>query len=79
MLHQPDPEKAPDLLNGLIAIRKMHMHALETFEMPIADEMLYPEITGIWPMSFPTWLSVPALLKISSTVLSAAVSMCLQA
>ncbi len=43
MLHQPDPEKAPDLLGGLIAIRKMHMHALETFEMPIADEMLYPE------------------------------------
>ena len=28
MLHQPDPEKAPDLLNGLIAIRKIHMHAL---------------------------------------------------
>ncbi len=43
MLHQPDPEKAPDLLNGLIAIRKIHMHALETFHMPIADEMLYPE------------------------------------
>ncbi len=43
MLHQPDPEKAPDLLNGLIAIRKTHMHAFETFEMPIADEMLYPE------------------------------------
>ncbi len=43
MLHQPDPEKAPDLLNGLIAIRKIHMHALETFKMPIADEMLYPE------------------------------------
>jgi 3-deoxy-7-phosphoheptulonate synthase len=43
MLHQPDPEKAPDLLNGLIAIRKIHMHALATFKMPIADEMLYPE------------------------------------
>lgn len=43
MLHQPDPEKAPDLLNGLIAIRKIHMHALQTFHMPIADEMLYPE------------------------------------
>ena len=43
MLHQPDPEKAPDLLNGLIAIRKIHMHALQTFQMPIADEMLYPE------------------------------------
>ena len=26
MLHQPDPEKAPDLLNGLIAIRKIHMY-----------------------------------------------------
>ena len=25
MLHQPDPEKKPDLLAGLIAIRKMHM------------------------------------------------------
>ncbi len=43
MLHQPDPEKAPDLLNGLIAIRKLHMDAFETFHMPIADEMLYPE------------------------------------
>lgn len=43
MLHQPDPEQAPNLLNGLIAIRKIHMHALETFKMPIADEMLYPE------------------------------------
>ncbi len=43
MLHQPDPEKAPDLLHGIIAIRKMHMHALKTYGMPIADEMLYPE------------------------------------
>ena len=43
MLHQPDPEKAPDLLHGLTAIRKLHMHALRTFRMPIADEMLYPE------------------------------------
>lgn len=43
MLHQPDPEKDPDLLNGLIAIRRLHMKALETYEMPIADEMLYPE------------------------------------
>lgn len=49
MLHQPDPEKAPDLLNGIIAIRKMHMHALETYGMPIADEMLYPE--NYWYLS----------------------------
>ena len=43
MLHQPNPEEAPDLLHGLTAIRKMHMHALRTYRMPIADEMLYPE------------------------------------
>ena len=28
ILHQPDPEKKPDLLHGLIAIRKMHMRAI---------------------------------------------------
>lgn len=49
MLHQPDPEKAPDLLQGIIAIRKLHMHALETYGMPIADEMLYPE--NYWYMA----------------------------
>ena len=43
MVHQPDPEKAPNLLAGLIAIRHLHMRALEEFGMPIADEMLYPE------------------------------------
>lgn len=43
IVHQPDPEKAPDLLNGLIAMRKLHIHALEEFNLPIADEMLYPE------------------------------------
>ena len=29
MVHQPDPEKAPDLLAGLVAIRKMHIHAIQ--------------------------------------------------
>ena len=29
MVHQPDPEKAPDMLAGLIAIRKMHIHAIQ--------------------------------------------------
>ena len=27
--HQPDPEKRPDMLAGLIAMRKMHIRALE--------------------------------------------------
>ncbi len=43
MLHQPDPNSAPDLLKGLIAIRKMHMRAISETEFGCADEMLYPE------------------------------------
>ena len=43
MLHQPEPDQAPDLLAGLIAIRKMHIRAIEVSGMTGADEMLYPE------------------------------------
>lgn len=43
MLHQPDPNKAPDLLEGIIAIRKMHVRAIEETGLTAADEMLYPE------------------------------------
>lgn len=43
MLHQPDPDKAPDLLTGIIAIRKMHIRAIEETGLTAADEMLYPE------------------------------------
>ena len=40
ILHQPDPEKKPDLLHGLIAIRKMHMRAIEESGLSAADEMM---------------------------------------
>lgn len=43
MLHQPDPEKAPDLLQGLITIRHLFLKIMEETGFPIADEMLYPE------------------------------------
>ena len=43
MLHQPNPGSAPDMLKGLIAIRKLHMRALEETGFSCADEMLYPE------------------------------------
>ena len=43
MLHQPDPNSAPDLLKGIVAIRKMHMRAIEETGFGCADEMLYPE------------------------------------
>lgn len=43
LLHQPDPEKKPDVLAGLVAIRKLHMRAIEEAGLTAADEMLYPE------------------------------------
>ena len=43
---QPDPEKAPDMVEGLIAVRKMHIRAIEETHLTCADEMLYPEN---WP------------------------------
>ena len=46
MVHQPDPEKKPNLLAGLIAIRKMHMRAIRESGFTCADEMLYPENWG---------------------------------
>lgn len=46
MVHQPDPEKKPNLLEGLYAMRKMHIRAIEETGLTAADEMLYPEN---WP------------------------------
>ena len=43
MIHQPDPEKKPDMLEGLIAIRKLHTRAVEETGLICADEMLYPD------------------------------------
>ena len=43
MLHQPDPEKKPDLLQGLITIRQLFLKLMEDTKLPLADEMLYPE------------------------------------
>ena len=43
---QPDPEKAPDMIEGLIAMRKMHIRAIAESGLTCADEMLYPENWG---------------------------------
>lgn len=43
MLHQPDPEKAPDLFEGVKAIRKMHIDVIRATGLTAADEMLYSE------------------------------------
>ena len=43
MIHQPDPNSAPDMLEGLLAIRHLHTRAIEETGFVCADEMLYPE------------------------------------
>ena len=43
LLHQPNPEKKPDLHEGLIAIRKLHMRVIAETGFSTADEMLYPD------------------------------------
>lgn len=43
LLHQPNPEGKPNLYQGLIAIRKLHMRVIEETGFSTADEMLYPE------------------------------------
>lgn len=43
MLHQPDPEKKPNMYEGLVAIRKLHMRVIKDYGFTTADEMLYPE------------------------------------
>ena len=42
LLHQPDPEGEYDLLEGVIAIRRLHTRVLAETGLSTADEMLYP-------------------------------------
>ncbi len=43
MVHQPNPNAAEDMLEGIIAIRRLHTRAIEETGLFCADEMLYPE------------------------------------
>ena len=43
LLHQPDPEKHSDMLEGVIAIRRLHTNVLANTGLSTADEMLYPD------------------------------------
>lgn len=42
MAHQPKPSEAPNMVEGLKAIRKMHIRAMRESHLTAADEMLYP-------------------------------------
>ena len=43
MVHQPNPDQAPDMYEGIVAIRDIHMSALKETGFSCADEMLYPD------------------------------------
>ena len=43
MFHQPDVDAAPDLLEGLKKIRKMHLRFIGETGLTAADEVLYPD------------------------------------
>lgn len=43
ILHQPDPNKAPDLLKGIITTREMNIKIIRETGFTCADELLYPE------------------------------------
>ncbi len=43
MVHQPNPDAAEDMLEGIIAIRRLHTRSIEETGLFCADEMLYPE------------------------------------
>ncbi len=42
LLHQPDPQRDSDLLEGVVAIRRLHTRVLANTGLSTADEMLYP-------------------------------------
>ena len=46
IVHQPNPEEKEDFLAGLIAMRKMHIRAMQETGLTAADEMLYPDNWG---------------------------------
>ena len=43
LLHQPDPERSADMLEGVVAIRRLHTNVLAKTGLSTADEMLYPD------------------------------------
>jgi len=45
MVHQPNPHEKPNILEGLKAIRHMHIRSLSESHLSSADEMLYPDNT----------------------------------
>ena len=49
LVHQPDAEGKPNLINGIKAVRNLHYRVITETGITTADEMLYPE--NYWYLS----------------------------
>ena len=43
LVHQPDPARGENMLDGIVAVRRLHTRAIEETGLVCADEMLYTE------------------------------------
>lgn len=43
IMHQPNPDEAPDVFKGIITVRELHMRVVKETGFSCADELLYPE------------------------------------
>ena len=67
MIHQPDPTKKEDMLEGLIKVRSLHTKAIEQTGFTCAEKCCTPKTTVICPIFCLMLLSAHARSRISST------------
>ena len=75
---QPNPEERPDLVAGLIAIRRLQMRSIEEFGLPQQMKCCILKTGVMWKICSLMWLSEPVPLRISTTARQPVVLMCLQ-
>ncbi len=46
LLHQPNPHHKPDICEGILALRRLHLKCFSESGLTAADEMLYPDALG---------------------------------
>ena len=76
MIHQPDPEKKPDMLEGILAIRHMHMRVCRKPAFPPRTRCSIPKTCVTFRTLCPILPWVPARWKTSSTAWWPAAAMC---
>ena len=72
IVHQPDPEKKPDFLQGLIAMRKCTFAPSMNPALPLQMKCFILKTGVIFPIFSLMWLSARAPWRINSTALPSA-------